>query len=232
MTENHQLATIRQAYRYVAAYERRVLDSLAELDRHLSPLGFEFKEWGSLKRPFPKRGQFSPRKWAWDNLVFYNVRLQWTHGGRYGNEAGNIYLFVDHVADTGFELHTASKGTEPDPLQHLPPSTECKSLLRTRWIKFDEAIDDKLWKKSWDKLFETHFGEVMSDFGLPSHGAAPQRLKEGEMRAGGFSMSIDNIRGPDDFGTLFVEPIVNELTRLLGDEVANKEAPHKEAPDF
>src|SRR5262249_33285963 len=43
------------------------------------------------------------------------------------NRAGNSWLFVDHIADTGIEQNTAPTNTEPDPLRHLPPADQCET---------------------------------------------------------------------------------------------------------
>lgn len=101
MSGPNVLETIRQAYRYIVAYERRVIDAIAAVDTELRSRQFErYGRSVSLHTEWPSRSK-ALEKWAWDNVPNYARRFQWTSGKP--NAAGNRWVVLDHIADTSFE---------------------------------------------------------------------------------------------------------------------------------
>ncbi len=97
------IATIRQAYLYIAAYERRILDSVDVVDEAVREAGFERKRphrWSPIYSGFPARA-YAPELPVWNNLPNFAMRYQWLVGEP--NTAGNRWILMDHVADTAAE---------------------------------------------------------------------------------------------------------------------------------
>jgi hypothetical protein len=215
MTDIDHLATVRQAYRYVVAYERRVLDAITVVHEAVETLGFEFGGWASRLTTFPKKTRFTGHDWAWDNHPLYNAQLRWALGGRLGNAAGNVWLFVEHVADTGFEAAYQTSRAELNPLADLQSVSECDSLLRARWLRFDAPVNERLWHKSWEQLLEAHFNKKITELWPVAPVAAPSMTAHDGVRTGGLVISIGSIGGPEAFRSGFVEPVVGVLGELM-----------------
>lgn len=219
MSEDDHLATVRQAYRYVVAYERRVLDALTVVHEEVERLGFAFGHWEPMATAFPKRNRFKGNDWAWNHVPLSNAQFEWAHGGRSGNAAGNVWLLVDHVADTGFEnacrrVEREPNPREPNPLVDLAASDSCDSLFRAHWIRFDAAVAEKLWNKSWQNLLEGHFERRIDELWPIEPGITPTTVVHDNVATGGVAISIGAIDGPQGFRACFLDPVLTVLSEL------------------
>lgn len=130
------------------------------------------------------------------------------------NRAGNSWLFVDHIADTGIEQNTAPTNTEPDPLRHLPPADQCETLLRGRWLCLGRPVAEALWKLSYDEVVAKHFGQPIADLWPTRPTPSPTSRTRAGVTVGGHTISIATIEAPDDFRTRFVAPLIGALRKL------------------
>ncbi len=123
------LATVRRAYRYVVAYERRVLDAIARVDDVLRDRGFEPEKYAyPIHTEAPTKRQVLTN-WAWNAVPNYARRFKWLFGEE--NAAGSCWVLVDHVADTAFEKRRITRPGEPQPLgDDLVPVESSRSVLR------------------------------------------------------------------------------------------------------
>ena len=137
-------STIRKAYRYVTAYQRRLLDGLAKVHESLDPR-FSFHGWDSIyhNRPCGRGSQPFDGKWAWDFVPLYDSVFEWRLWTDEPNRAGNVFVFVEHVADSVFEEAYLAKRGEKDPLEL---GEESDSVLRGYWVKLYSQIRDELWR--------------------------------------------------------------------------------------
>ncbi|MBN2194924.1 MAG: hypothetical protein JW751_19055 [Polyangiaceae bacterium] len=129
MTQQTGLDTIRTAYRYVTAYQRRVLDIVGLLDDSLGEIGFGYQQWatessGAVEKRLPLDG------WSWDFLPLMDFRVRWSKDSPEENKAGAAWLWLRHVADTGLEAFRGNRNIEPDGLGEIP---EGSSVVRLYW---------------------------------------------------------------------------------------------------
>ncbi|MGK3993558.1 SIR2 family NAD-dependent protein deacylase [Sorangium sp. So ce1024] len=104
------MSLVRQSYRLVYQYQRRVFDRLAELSDELAAVGLAFQRWDPtlFSRHAKSSSEFFRRKyWAWDFLPAYRVQLVWQSSAKISRA-----LVIEVVSDTGF---THIPGVEPDP---------------------------------------------------------------------------------------------------------------------
>jgi len=153
------LATIRRAYRYVVAYERRVLDTITQIDESVREGGFERVKphgWSPLYRAFPSKS-WSADSWAWDNVPNYICRYSWERGEQ--NTVGAIRVLVDHVADSAFEAKILSRVGLPelDPLTELGEPEKSRSLLRCLVVETVAPLPAATWKLYWHQIFAAEF---------------------------------------------------------------------------
>jgi len=210
---NATLATVRTAYRYVVAYERRVLDGAAAIREAIVELDYQFEGWSPLRRAFPSRNNFPADRWAWDNIPMYAVRFRWNRGGRKENQGGNSWFFLDHVADTAFE--EPRRSGEPDPLTTLRDASESTSVFRARWLKFHEPVSEAHWALSWDDLVGREFGCPTAEVWPLEVTTQPSERRNAALTAGGHVVAIDDLESPEHFNARLVEPVVAAL-RALG----------------
>lgn len=205
------LATIRRAYRYIAAYERRVLDAVDAVDEELRELGFERKKphrWSPLYNSFPSR-TYAPEHWVWDNLPNYAMRYQWISGAP--NAVGSRWTLLDHVADTAFELRRIAEPGEPNPLEDLAPVEESRSVLRWQTIEFEDSLPEKTYNLSWNKLLETQLGNSISDRRVTTPTASPVVTRTAPLKHAVHCVDIASLTDPDSLRKLFVAPLLGML---------------------
>lgn len=220
MSDTAILSEVRTAYRYVVAYERRVLDALSAFDEEVRDIGYTFLRWSPLHTTFPSRVRFAPNGWAWDNVPFCAARYRWALAGTDENEAGSSWLFVEHVADTAFEEHSAPKRTEPDPLEHLVAAAESDSVLHAWWMSIERPFAKRLWTMSWEKLIAAHFGRTLRDMCPRKPLKRLTHEEKGGAIFGSYGVSLGELSGPEDFSEKFVKPVAGALRSLRGSELS------------
>lgn len=208
----NQLATIRRAYRYVVAYERRILDAIARTDEAARDAGFERKtphRWWPLYSGFPSR-DFAPDRSAWDQLPLYGARFQWDQGEN--NAAGSRHLLVDHVADTSYEARMLEdkRRTELDPLEGLPPAEEARSILRFQLVDLLTPVPAAEWKLFWSQLLPKYFGGNVASI-VPTD--TPTVRESGPMRLTTWLVDLETISGPEAFDAKFIAPLRSAIRR-------------------
>ncbi len=118
-------AQVRAAYSVVWAYQRRLFDVFDSVDRGVSPLGFQFRDWRPWRARPPARSStrfFRPGAWAWDMLPAYAMKLRWLRDLPEGERQLRLVLWSE--ADSAFD---PSGSGEPDPAQWS--DRESRSLL-------------------------------------------------------------------------------------------------------
>lgn len=222
--KNSDLVTIRTAYRYVVAYERRVRDALRLLNEALAGIDFNFWAWSPAlefaevpqARRMPQPDTFVGGRSAWDNVPFYLSYHWWFRGvDEEDNRAGNAWMWVEHVADTGFEAalgrRRESADGEPDALEGLRPADDTDSLLRVRWALVQSPLPAEQWEMYWPQLVEHRFACKASEvFPLEPTGA-PLMKRDGCLAAGGHVISLGDLRGPADVDRVLIDPVVHAL---------------------
>lgn len=151
-------AAVRESYRVVYRYQRRVFDRLAALANALSAIGFAFERWDPAlySRTAKSTTAFFRRPyWAWDFLPAYHVRLVFSASPAEGRPAGRVT--VDVVADDGFRA--SASGDEPDP-RFFAPVEQSRTELR---IDMMRVTDPRIsLNEAWDLLHRTYAG-VLAD---------------------------------------------------------------------
>ncbi|WP_437907996.1 SIR2 family protein [Sorangium sp. So ce327] len=140
------MALVRQSYRLVQQYQRRVFDRLAELSDALAGIGLAFERWDpSLFSRHPKSTtEFFRRKyWAWDFLPAYRLQLVWQ-----SSASTSRSVVVDVVSDTGF---TRSGGDEPDPTR-FGGARAAGSELQISLMR--SSARNLPWNQIWSSLSE------------------------------------------------------------------------------
>lgn len=209
----NELATIRRAYRYVVAYERRILDALTRVDEAVSGLGFVRRtphRWWPLYTSFPSR-DWPAKSWAWDHVPCYAARFQWTNGD--DNAAGTRYLLVDHIADTAFEAKRLADKSEPEPLQGLPAAEDSRTILRWLVLELAAPVPPALWKLQWNDFFARNFGVTASSLLPATETATPARREANGVTLIAWCTDLATVDGPDAFGARCIEPLVGVLAR-------------------
>lgn len=209
MTEPDVLDTIRRAYRYVVAYERRVLDSISAVDQALLERGFD----GERKREplytsFPSR-RHSLEHWAWDNVPTYACRYSWCSGQP--NTEGNRWVLVDHVADSAFEAEIVASGSSPDPLAGIDAPSQ--SILRWAIVSFADALPSGLYNRTWRDLLTRHFGDGKADPCLTGLLGVPQRREKPPLSLVTHCIDIASLTDASALRERFLDPLLEELAR-------------------
>lgn len=217
-----KLSAVRDAYRYVVAYQRRVLDGISAVDEVLAAHGFERNtrgdryKWVPLYTAFPSR-DWAPDKWAWDHVPSFACRYVWNYGE--ANTAGSRHVLVDHIADTAFEtllLSPRRTRDEPDPLADLAPSESSKSVLRGFILDLSGPLPDSVWNRYWRDLMTVQLGIPYTDVVALRPGAEPKRFEAAPLTVTTWWTDLEAVDGPESFEAQFVAP----LRRLLAGAVA------------
>ncbi len=210
MTETEVLANIRRAYRYVVAYERRVLDAVDIVDEVLRGSGFDRANphRTPLYNSFPTKG-YAPQHWTWDNVPNYACRYQWNTGEP--NAAGNRWVLVDHIADTAFERRQLAVGGEPDPLSDLEPVEAARSILRWHAITFSDALPPPLYRRSWNNLLAEHYGVPATQLMFSEPLVEPHPRVVAPLALTTHCIDLGELKDGSALRTLFVEPLVTCL---------------------
>ncbi|MDO5612783.1 MAG: hypothetical protein Q4G14_06005 [Paracoccus sp. (in: a-proteobacteria)] len=159
------LTDVRQAWRIVVAYQKRVLFLLQEIEAGFPELAASSWEPGLYARP--PRGQTQPwKKWAWDGLSYFATINWFTLPDTRKWDAfppGNWFIVTRIIADDGYHAAYKNKAGSiygPDPAQ-MPPADTSKSYLELMVYKAGKDVEQgltpyKIWKSDpYDNDAET-----------------------------------------------------------------------------
>ncbi|WP_437930195.1 SIR2 family protein [Sorangium sp. So ce291] len=138
------MALVRQSYRLVQQYQRRMFDRLGDLTDALAGMRIAFQRWDPalFARHAKSSSEFFRRKyWAWDFLPAYHMQLVWQSSAK-----SSRLVVVEVVADTGFKK---IEGEEPDPSKFDAVSAARSEL----WISMVRSPNPNLsWSQVWSSL--------------------------------------------------------------------------------
>jgi len=221
MNSINDLTGVRQSHRYVAAYQRRLLDAISNFNNRLINIGFKFEEWGSLHfdRP-PKKSNpaILTNYWAYDFIHLYSVGFYWTKGEE--NKKNFVYFGLEHLADSGLEnALDFSNEEEPDPLK-FKDAAEADSILRCFWLLIateNSPFSNTVWNNTeYEDLIKMHFNkDIMNDFSKLYEPLLPfkEEHKDGVL-FGQMAISIENIPTMESFENDFCNIIIDRLSEL------------------
>lgn len=208
----NDLATIRRAYRYVVAYERRILDAFASIDEVVRDAGFVRNtphRWHPVHRAFPSR-DWPTERWAWDNVPLYAARFTWLAGEP--NTAGTRYVLVDHVADTSFEEKRLEDRTEPDPLDGLLPAEAARSILRWGVVELARPVAPAFWRLGWGELLSKHLAVPVTQVFPTAPTAEPLRRERDGLRLTSWCLDLATVEEATTLDTGFLAPLREALS--------------------
>lgn len=208
-----ELATIRRAYRYVVAYERRILDAVDRVDETAQEAGFERNtphRWRPLYRDFPSRA-WAPDQWAWNNVPIFACRYEWLRGTP--NTLGNRYLLLDHIADSAFESkHLSEPLRELDPLHDLGEAQASRSLLRWNVIEVTSVFAPARWNVDWPTLLSRELGIRAADV-FPREPIETIRRQSSALLVDTGCVDLESLDSPETFVQRVLDPVRRLLTR-------------------
>jgi hypothetical protein len=210
MNQHEVLANIRRAYRYVVAYERRVLDTIDVFDEALRARSFEraSPHRTPLHTSFPKK-DYAPEHWTWDNVPNYACRYQWRSGE--ANTAGSCWVLLDHVADTSFEQRRLTVPGEPDPLDSLEPVEATRSILRALVVSFAAPLDPKVYAAWWGTLLTRHFRLSMAELLVSEPTAQPERIDAPPLTLVRHCVDLAELTDPESLRLRFLDPLLSAI---------------------
>ena len=203
----NELATIRRAYRYVVAYERRILDAMAAIDDTVQRAGFERSKphrWAPIYQAFPSR-DWAPDHWAWDHVPIYACRFEWLIGDK--NTAGNRFVLVDHIADTAYERKRIKHRSEPEPLDGLDASEDSRSILRWMVAELGAPLPGQLWNLGWNDLLQKQLKAPLEEILLDRQPQGPVRRIVEPLTMTAWCVELSTLSDPDALSRLFVAPL-------------------------
>jgi hypothetical protein len=209
MSEPDVLETIRRAYRYIVAYERRMLDTVRMVDEVVLAAGLERRvpyRWDTLYREFPSR-TFAPDRWAWDGIPNYACRYQWLAGT--ANTAGNRWVLLDHVADTTFEADRLASDKELDPL--MPRRSDARSVIRWIHLVFAAPIDNKVYSTPWTQTLATHFKRPFQEIVRSEPTLEPVFIDTNPLKMWGHCVEIAELTGEAAIQERLLAPLKKSL---------------------
>jgi len=109
----HAFGQLRDAYRLIWSYTRRIRDVIALVDAECRQQGFDFNGWSPLHNKFPPQSTsdwFNKGNWAWDLLPAYAMYFTWS---KTTGKTGSRHVILTAEPDTGFNLESWPQ--EPDP---------------------------------------------------------------------------------------------------------------------
>jgi hypothetical protein len=146
-SEALDMGLVRQSYRLVHQYQRRMFNRLADLSDALAGMGIVFQRWDPVlfARHAKSSSEFFRRKyWAWDFLPAYHLQLVWQSSAKTSR-----IVIVEVVADTGFK---SLENKEPDPSGFDEVSVARSEL----WISLMRSPNPNL---SWSQVWSSVSGE-------------------------------------------------------------------------
>ena len=150
----HALQEVRRAYRYVAAYQQRIVDLVRSVETVLNGEGM--KRWP--KAQFCAGGHRAselPRHVAegnaWAYLPLSSFELTW--GTDRSDVSGSRWCVFEHAAD--YQLEQGGSRLAADPLPGSPETGV--SLVRLVVVRVGEPFGGA-WNLDWKPCLEEHFG--------------------------------------------------------------------------
>lgn len=224
MKRINDLSTIRQAHRYVVAYQRRLLDALSSFNNQILDIGFRFDEWSSIhfdRPPSKTNAGIFTNWWAFDFTMLYSVEFYWDKGEE--NKPGFVTFWLQHLVDTGLEKIIEAADDEPDPLS-FEDATKSDSILRCCWIAITgkkSPFGDEEWdNKEYGDLLSEHFKkDILATF---HQIYKPHPLDEFEKKGvvfGQLAVSLEELPNPEAFNELFCNVIVERMKELSPPEM-------------
>ncbi|WP_437680348.1 SIR2 family NAD-dependent protein deacylase [Sorangium sp. So ce131] len=140
------MALVRQSYRLVHQYQRRLFDRLTALSDALAGIGVEFQRWDpTLFSRHAKSSSefFRPKYWAWDFLPAYRLQLLWQSSAK-----ASRGVALEAVSDTGF---TRLEREEPDP-GNFGDARAARSELQISLMR--SPAPNVSWNQVWSSLSE------------------------------------------------------------------------------
>lgn len=206
------LSAVRQAYRYVVAYQQRLRDALIEVDQGLTELGYAFNSWTPIhaSRAPGATNNFLQSRWAWDFVPMYAFRLIWTLGGTWENEPGQVFIWLDHLADTGY---AKASRREPDPLS-FGDAEKSDTLLLARWLKLDKKVDDAMWRGSLTDIILRHFNKTSHELWHEAPSLEITKHSKEGLETGGLCVSLEKVSTPEAFNDAFTTLVLGHAERL------------------
>lgn len=210
----NELATIRRAYRYVTAYERRVLDAFEHVDAVAKGAGYSRNmpyRWQPLGRNLPSR-DWAPEHSSWDFIPLYAARFQWLRGEP--NKPGSRFLCVDHIADTAFEEWQRQHAGAPEPLEGLGAPESSRSVLRWLVVAVDASLPAGLWNEQWHALLPKHTKQPVQQF-FPNEESVETLAHESKaLRTRARCVDLANVEGLASLRARFLQPLAEALEAL------------------
>lgn len=137
------LRTVREAYRVVHAYQRRVLDMMAALDREFATRQLSFSWWSpacTLRPPERSSRSVLGDRWAWDLSPGVAMSFAWSH-----EPSANAPWRRVLVLPIAEWIARSNAGGEPDG-DSLGDASERRSKIVVRCEAASGRIDwDELW---------------------------------------------------------------------------------------
>ena len=215
MKKTNDLSAIRQAHRYVVAYQERLLDALSALNNQLLDIGFSFDEWNSIhfdRPPSKTNAGIFTNWWAFDFLMLYSVEFYWDKGEE--NKPGYVTFWLQHLADTGLEKVIEEANDEPDPLSFENASSS-ESLLRCCWIAItgkQSPISTKEWEnKEYEEMLRCHFDrDYLADFYKIYEPGSIEEFEKDGITFGEVAVSLEELPNRRDFSKNWLCDVVVE----------------------
>ncbi len=209
-----ELATIRRAYRYIVAYERRVLDAISQIDEVARDADFERNQpqrWWPLYRNATSR-DWAPDKSAWNSIPVYACRYRWMSGEH--NVIGTRYLLLDHVADTDFEQQMlTTPNLELEPLDGLAAPEKSRSILRWFLIELTGPLTTQQWKDYWPDILAKQVSQPAVDLLLKAPTDSPRSYTGKSLRFTSACVDLETLDSPDSLKTLVLDPLRTALAQ-------------------
>ena len=202
------LATVRQAYQYVAQYQQRVLDAFDMVNAELTRAGFVLWQWDSFpgyrkgtERPF----DLGARHW----LPLVDLEGTWAHGAKQESDNGSgTYVIVRHVADTR---------VNPDGLiQSDVPGGD--SVFYSLVVRPTPGFTKDEFSKPWIRCVGEHFelGADLADLASLSPRKQSDRPATAQGRWSVQVLSLGDLESPVDFKTGLVQPLAAKAREFAG----------------
>ena len=214
MKEDNLTHNLREAHKYLLIYISRLREGLRYLDSRLNQIGFEFLEWYPLHNDFPhiNRKQVFRNKFIYDHFPLDNAEFKWCIAGFNGgdNEAGAMYLWVQHIIDTAYESLIKEYSTEIKP--EMLSTFDSNTILRAKWFimcKEAKPFNADLWEEDFETLIEDIFEKDAEEIWCNEQKTSPPKsVSNKDIVAGAMTVSVDDLKTPNDFENKFVKPLI------------------------
>lgn len=197
---SEQMIQVRNAYRLVVAYQRRLLDivKMTKMQLQKQHRGLAFYRWGPNKWSRP--GVQDPtQKWAWDFVPLCQCDIGWVTSAL--PVPGSFWVWLTHEGDSGWNTEVPG---EPDPLT-FKPAEECHTRLHAGVLGVTgltigaEALGD--WFGLYDALEPKLTPERLSAGFEDNAAAAVARIRE-------LAVNVEELSSPELVTKKLIEPLL------------------------